>query len=449
MTQTDLTDLVSATLDGALAAGAEAADVMAVAGTSVSINVRGGALEEATREEGIDLSLRVLLGQRQAIVSVSDTTPETLREMAERALAMAREAPEDPSLGLADVTQLAATTDIAALDLYDPADEPDPAALQAAAAEAEAAALGVAGVAQTQAADASFSQQEVRLAASNGFGATLRRTASSLSCVAISGEGTQMERDYDGDTRVYRSDMRSSEDIGRAAGTRAVERAGARKPPTGAFPVLYDERISSSLVGHVLSAINGAAVARGASFLRDSEGELILPETLSITEDPHRKRMLGSRLFDAEGLPTQVRHWVENGRLKGFVTDLGTARKLGRDSTANASRGTHGGPSPSVTNIALTQGSQSRADLIRDMGTGLLITSMIGMTINPNTGDYSRGAAGFWIENGEICYPVNECTVAGNLRDMMRQMTPANDARTHLSRVVPSLLVEGMTLAGA
>jgi PmbA protein len=240
----------------------------------------------------------------------------------------------------------------------------------------------------------------------------------------------------------------SPEEVGRIAAERTIARAGARKPPTGSFPVIFDERIASGLIGHLLSAINGTSIARGSSWLRDAMGQQVLPETLTITEDPLRPRTSGSRPFDAEGLPTVRRNIVENGILQSWTLDLATARQLGLQSTANASRGTSAPPSPSVSNIALTQGAQSREDLIRDIGTGLLVTSMIGSSINPTTGDYSRGASGFWIENGAISYPVNECTLAGNLRDMLRTLVPANDARPHLSRVVPSLLVTGLTLAG-
>ncbi len=212
--------------------------------------------------------------------------------------------------------------------------------------------------------------------------------------------------------------------------------------------MLFDERVSSTLIGHLLVAANGASVARGASWLRDAHGAQVLPKGISLHEDPHRLRASGSRPFDAEGLPTRARDIVADGVLTGWTLDLSTGRKLGMASTGNATRGTSSGPSPSTWNVALTQGDHTRDDLIRDMGTGLLVTSMIGSTINPNTGDYSRGAAGLWIENGEIAYPVNECTIAGNLRDMLLRIIPANDARTHLSRVVPSLLVSGMTLAG-
>ncbi|MDP5346890.1 MAG: TldD/PmbA family protein, partial [Paracoccaceae bacterium] len=248
--------------------------------------------------------------------------------------------------------------------------------------------------------------------------------------------------------RIFQADLRSPEDIGQSAGRRAVERQGARKPKTGTYPVLFDERISSSLIGHLLAASNGSAIARGSSWLLGALGQPVLPDHLSLIEDPLRPRATASRPFDAEGLPTQRRAIVQDGILTGWTLDLATARKLGMQSTANAARGASAPPSPSNWNVALTQGSASRDDLIRDMGTGLLVTSMIGSTINPNTGDYSRGASGLWIENGQIAYPVNECTIAGNLRDMLRRIIPANDARLHLSRVVPSLLVEGMTLAG-
>lgn len=443
-----LSGLTQQLLDYAKRAGADQADAIAVDGTSVSIDVRAGALEHADRSEGVDIGLRVMVGQRQACVSSSDTKPDTLLQMAERAIAMAKEAPEDPHAGLADPAQLAAMTDNSALELHDPSDEPDPAALQDAAARAEAAALSHADISQVQSASAGYSHTRVHLSGTNGFSAGYTRTSNGLSCVAISGEGSQMERDYDYDSRIFRADLRDAHDIGIRAAARAVERTNARKPKTGAYPVLFDERIASALVGHLLQAVSGAAIARGSSWLRDALGEQVLPKGLSIIEDPHRIRTASSRMFDAEGLATSRRAIVDDGVLQGWTLDLANARKLGMQSTANAVRGTSAPPSPSLTNVALTQGDQSRADLIAQMGTGLLVTSMIGSTINPNTGDYSRGASGFWIENGEITHAINECTVAGNLRDMLMRITPANDAQTHLSTVVPSLLVEGLTLAG-
>jgi PmbA protein len=361
---------------------------------------------------------------------------------------MAKEAPEDPFAGLADPSQLTTNIQTETLELFDPSDEPDPAALQEDATRAEAAALRNAGVSQVQSSSAGYGRRRIHLAATNGFSAGYARSDRGLSCVAISGTGAGMERDYDYDSRVFQADLRDADEIGRIAAERAVERIGAKKPKTGAYPVLFDERVATALIGSLLQATNGMMIARGSSWLRDAIGEQVLPDHLSIIEDPHRARVTGSRLFDAEGLATSRRAIVDNGVLTGWTLDLATARKLGLDSTANAARGTSSPPSPSLTNVSLTQGHQTREELIKEMGTGLLVTSMIGSTINPNTGDYSRGAAGFWIENGEITYPVNECTVAGNLRDMLKTVIPANDGRTHLSRVVPSLLVSGLTLAG-
>lgn len=444
-----LSDFTHALLAAAKRAGADAADAMAVDATSLSIDVRAGALEHAERSEGTEIGLRVLVGQRQATISASDTRPETIDTLAERAVAMARLAPEDPYAGLADANQLAQNTDMTALDLCEDADDPSPDTLQEAAAAAEASALEHDGISQVQASSAGYSRSTAHLSASNGFDGGYTRSSHGLSCVAIAGTGADMERDYDGDSRIYRTDLRNADEIGASAATRALARIDARKPPTGAFPVLFDERISSSLIGHLLAASNGSSVARGASWLRDAMGEQVLPEGLDLVEDPHRVRISGSRLFDGEGLATAPRHIIKDGILQGWTLDLATARKLGMTSTANAARGIAGSPSPSTWNVALSQGSATRDELLRDMGTGLLITSMIGSTINPNTGDYSRGAAGHWVENGEITYAVNECTVAGNLRDMLKSIVPANDARTHLTRVVPSLLVEGMTLAGS
>lgn len=445
----DLPALTEALLSAATRAGADGADALASDGRAVQIGVRGGALEEAERSEGVDLGLRVFVGQRQACVSASDISERTMAEMAERAVAMAREAPEDPYIGLATPDQLARARDAEGLEKADATDEPSAAELQEDARRAEAAAMEVSGISQVESASASYSSTAIHLAATNGFSGGYARTDRSIVCVAITGEGTGMERDYAFDSRIFQGDLKSPESIGLLAAERTLARAGAKQPPTGAFPVLFDERISSGLIGHLLSASNGGAVARGASWLRDALGQQVLPKGMSVIEDPHRARASASRLFDAEGLPTQRRAIVEDGILTGWTLDLANARKLGMQSTASASRGPSAPPSPSVTNIDLTQGDATRADLIRDMGTGLLITSMMGSSINATTGDYSRGASGFWVENGEITYPVNECTIAGNLRDMLMTLVAANDAQAHLSRRVPSLLVEGLTLAGA
>lgn len=446
MTQS-LETLTTALLQAAKTAGADTADALAVDGTSVSIDVLNGALEHAERSEGIDIGLRVMIGQRQACVSASDTSTETIETMAQRAVAMAQVAPIDDSIGLADTSQLATDWDAAALELYDPTSEPDPATLQENARRAEAAALAVDGISMVQSASSGYGQRRIQFATSNGFSGGYRRSSISTSCVAITGSGADMERDYYGDGRIFASDLESPEYIGQIAAKRTLERANPRKTKSGAYPVLFDERVSGSLIGHLLAAINGASIVRGSSWLRDAMGEQILPNGLSLIEDPLRPRAGSSKPFDGEGLPTAARTILDNGTLTGWTLDLASARKLGLQSTANAARGTASPPSPSSGNMALTQGPKSPTELLADMGTGLLVTSMIGSSINATTGDYSRGAAGFWVENGEVQYPVNECTIAGNLRDMLATLIPANDARAHLSRVVPSLLIEGLILA--
>ncbi|MBU2992177.1 TldD/PmbA family protein [Octadecabacter sp. 1_MG-2023] len=448
MTQS-LADLTHRLIEAAKAAGADTADALAVAGTSVSIDVRSGVLEEAQRAEGTDVGLRVFVGQRSANVSASDTSERTIAEMAQRAVAMAAEAPEDPHAGIADPSQLATDLDVSRLDLVDHGPEPTPEWLQEQARIAEEAAQSVDGVAQVQTASAGYGRRQVHLATSNGFSAGSQSTGHSISAVAIAGSGSGMERDYDHDSRIHLSDMRAADDIGRIAGERAVARHGARKPQTGTYPVLFDERIAGSLIGHLLSASNGAAIARGSSWLLGKNGERVLPEGMDLIETPHRPRVAGSRLFDGEGLPTAQRKIIDDGVLTGWTLDLATGRKLGLPSTGSASRGTSGPPSPTVSHLELTPGKASPDEIIRDMGTGLLITSMIGSTINPNTGDYSRGASGFWIENGEIAYPINECTVAGNLHDMLARIIPSNDGRAHMGRIIPSLMIDEMTLAGA
>ncbi|MDH2326645.1 TldD/PmbA family protein [Cereibacter sp. SYSU M97828] len=442
-----LEDLGQRLLDAAKRAGAESADAIAIRGASVSLDLRAGALEQAERSEGTELGLRVLIGGRQACVSVSDISDRSLEAVAERAVAMAREAPADPHAGLADPSQLAAAWDVAALQIADDTAEPSPAALEQDARLAESGAMVLHGITQVEA-SASYSRRSVHLVASNGFSGGYARTSRFVSAVAFTGTGMGMERDWAAESRIFQSDLPEAVGVGGLAAERALARAGARKPRTGSFPVLFDERIASTLIGHLLSAVNGSSVARGSSWLRDALGQPVLPAGLSLVEDPLRVRAAASRPFDAEGLAAKPRTIVDCGVLTGWTLDLANARKLGMESTASASRGTMGPPSPGVSNIDLLGGTATKADLIAQMGTGLVVTSLIGSTINPTTGDYSRGASGYWVQNGEVQYAVNECTIAGNLRDMLLRIVAANDARAHLSTRIPSLLVEGMTLAG-
>lgn len=299
-----LSDLSHALLDAARMAGAESADALAVAGTAVSIEIRKGALETAERSEGVEIGLRVLIGRRQACVSASDTSVATITALAERAVAMAREAPEDATAGLAEASQLASAWDVGALDLADPAGEPGAAVLEASARAVEAAALEASGITQVEA-SAAYSQRALHLAATNGFSGGYGRTSTSLSAVAFTGQGTDMQRDYAGEGRIYASDMPSAVEIGRLAAERTLARVGSVKPKTGTFAVVYDERVAASLVGHLLSAINGSSIARGSSWARDLLGKQVLPAGLSLIEDPHRSRIGSSRPFDGEGLATR------------------------------------------------------------------------------------------------------------------------------------------------
>lgn len=436
-------------VDAGLAAGASEADAIAARGDAVSVTIRDGALEAAERADAIEIGLRVLVGGRQAIVSAADARPETLAEMAERAVAMAREAPVDDMLGLAEPGQLALDRDMTRLEPSDPEPGPSPQALEARALAAEAAARHPPGIRQVEAASASFSRSGQWLCASNGFSGGQRHSMHGLSVVAITGEGTGMERDWAAESRIVLADMPAPEAIGAEAAARTLARAGARRPPTGPVPVLFDERISASLIGHVLAAINGRAIVRGASWLRDAMETQILPEAMSLTELPHRPRHAASRLFDAEGLPTRSREVIRDGVLTGWLLDLASARRLGLTPTGNAMRGAGGPVSPGVSNVVLTPGTATRDALIAQMGRGLVVTGFLGASINATTGDYSRGVSGFWVEGGRIAWPVNECTIAGNLREFLPRMIAANDARPFRSLSVPSLLVEGLTVAGA
>lgn len=443
----DLSTIAEALLSAARKAGADAADAMAYRGDSVSIETTGGKLEHAERAEATEAGLRVILGQKQASIASSDLSADGIAEMASRAMAMAEVAPDDPYCGLADRDQLCGDADESALDMADPA-EPVPADLQAASLAGEAAAREVPGVSQIEVAGAAWSATDIFLAGTNGFQGGYRRSSWANWTVAISGEGLEMERDYCDEARTHLEDLPDPALTGKTAGERAVARFGARKPPTGTYPVIYDQRIAASLIGHLVSAINGARIARGSSWLKDALGSVVLPEGLDLEENPQKVRGSRSKPFDAEGLQVAHRKVVDKGVLTSWTLDLATARQLGLESTGNAARNPGGVPSPALTNLSLTQGEKPRDDLVADIGDGLLVTSLIGSTISETTGDYSRGASGFWVENGQIAYPVNECTIAGNLRSMLKQIIPANDARPHLSRAVPSLLVPQMTIAG-
>ncbi|MBR0680991.1 TldD/PmbA family protein [Roseomonas eburnea] len=435
-----LQDLIAA----AKRAGADAADALLVASASLSVRRRLGQIEQLERSEGCDLGLRVFLGQRQAIVSSTDPDPKGFAALAERAVAMARVVPEDPFGGL----PTAVATPPRDLDLTD-AVEPSAQDLLARAAAAEEAALAVPGVTNSDGADASWGRYDIALAASNGFAGGYARTSHAISATALAGSGTAMERDYDWSSTVHLADLDDPVAIGRRAGEQAVRRLNPTRPKTTRLPVVFDPRVAGSLLGHLAGAINGAAVARGTSFLKDRMGQQVLAAGLTVRDDPLRRRGLRSRPFDGEGMPGEGRAIVADGVLTTWLLDWRSARQLGLASTGHASRGAGGPPGPAPTNLWLEPGGLTPAALMADIAEGLYVTDLIGMGVNGLTGDYSRGAAGFMIRNGQLAEPVSEVTIAGNLREMFLNMAPADDLVFRRGTDSPTVRVDGLTLAGA
>ena len=440
-------ELLQALIHKARAAGADAADALLVDQASLSVAWRLGKPEKVERSESGDVGLRVFIGKRQAMVSSSDRGTEALEDLVARAVAMARIVPEDPFCGLAEPGQLA--RDMPALDVFDAA-EPAPEVLVDWASRAEDSARAVPGVTNSEGAEAGWSSSRVVLAASNGFTHSYRMSRSQISVSVLAGDAVQgMERDYDYAQAVYFSDLRQPEDVGHSAGHRTVRRLGARKARTARVPVVLDPRVSAGVIGHLAGAINGASIARGTSFLKDRLGQPVLPRGLNVIDDPHRPRGLRSKPCDGEGVANRRRFIVEDGVLTTWILDLRSARQLSLQTTGHASRGTSAPPSPSATNLWLEPGQVTVAEMISDIPQGFYVTELFGMGVNGVTGDYSRGAAGFWIDGGEIAYPVNEVTVAGNLKDMLLNLTPANDLVFRYGVDAPTLRIDGMTIAGS
>jgi PmbA protein len=439
-----LTDIAERLTAAARLAGADAADALAVRSVSLSVEVREGEVEESERSEGDDIGLRVFIGQRQAVVSSNDVKTD-VAALAERAVAMARAAPEDPFAGLAAPAQLA--RDMPDLDLLDP-DLPSVAMLEERAKQAEAAALGMEGVTKSGGASASAGIGGMVLLTSTGFRGAYVSSGHSVSMTAIAGDGTAMESDYDYSYALHRSDLEPAEKVGRTAAERAVERLHPRKVDTKQAPVIFDRRVAGSLVGHLASAINGSAIARKTSFLKDKMGKRLFKPGINVIDDPLRRRGLRSRPFDAEGIGCETLAVVQDGMLASWFLDCATARELGLTTTGHAQRGVSSTPSPGASNLYLTPGGDSPQALIDDVRDGFYVTSFIGSGVNQVTGDYSRGASGFWIENGKRKFAVSEVTVAGNLIDMFAALTPANDLEFRFGINAPTLRVEGLTVAG-
>lgn len=436
----------AAAIDLALRAGADAADAVAIASSSEDTQVRLGRLEDVGRSESEDLGLRVFVGRRSASIHATDTSDAALRELATRAVTMARAAPEDEFAGLAP-QDLLATGPYPDLDLAD-AVEPGPQALREMALAAEDAARAVKGVSNSAGSSASFARVTVALATSHGFSGGYSGTSIGVGTSVIAGEGARMQRDYKQRSTRHMADLPSPEAIGREAGERAVARLDPGRMPSRPMPVVFDPRVGGSLMGHLLGAIAAPQIARRASFLLDRQDEELFAPDIRIVEDPHRRRGPRSRPFDGEGLPTAPRVLVEQGKITGWLTNAASAHQLGIGLTGHAARGASGAPGVDVSNVRLEAGAVSVADLIADIGDGVLVTELIGMGVNPVTGDYSRGASGFRIENGQVTGPVAEFTVAGNLIEMFRRMRAANDLEIYRGVDVPTLRIDGMTVAG-
>ena len=438
--------ILAAVLAAAKKAGADAADALFVEGVSSSVSYRLGKLEDVERAESSDLGLRVFVGNRVAIVSSTDFSADALAALPARAVTMARLAPEDKYAGLAPTDRLA--RDIPALDLED-AGEPSAERLVELARDVEGAALAVKGVTNSEGGGASFSRSAVALATSTGFYGRYAGTSHGIGVAVLAGIGTGMERDYDHASTRHASDLRSAQDIGRTAGEKAVRRLNPRSMKSQSVPVVFHPDEAAGLLGHFAGAISGAAIARGVSFLKDKMGAGIFAPGITIIDDPHRVRGLRSKPFDGEGVANMRRALIDDGKLTSWLLDCASARQLGLATTGHAARGTGGPPSPSITNLYLAAGKASVQELIGDIKQGFYVTELMGMGVNGVTGDYSRGAAGFWIENGEIAFPVAEVTIAGNLIDMYARLTPASDLAFRHGTNAPTVRIDGMTLAGA
>jgi PmbA protein len=428
-------------------AGADAADAVFAADASTQVSVRLGRLEDVGRSEGAELGLRVFVGPRSASVATSDLAPASLDAAVERAVAMAREAPEDPWAGLAPADRLL-HGGAPHLDLDD-GGEASPDGLRELALEAEDAARAVAGVTNSEGGGASAGRQVWALATSAGFAQAYATTGYGLSASVLAGEGGAMQRDYAHHSTRKQRDLEAAAEIGRRAGERAVARVNPGRIASGAMPVIFDPRVGPSLLGHLIGAIGGQAIARKTSFLLDALGTQVFGDRISIHDDPHRPHGLRSRPFDGEGLPVSPMAIVEAGMLETWLLDSASARQLGLEPTGHAARGVGGAPGVSTGNLYMAAGDVPVETLIADVGEGVYVTELIGHGVNGVTGDYSRGAAGFRIAGGEIVGPVAEFTVAGNLVEMFRRITPANDLHFRYGINTPTLRVDGMTVASA
>ena len=428
--------------------GATSAEALVTKNKSLSIEVKNQKLEKIETSETIGLGVRLFINSQSACASISSTNENSINEMVSRAISMAKHSTPDNFSLPAERNEISPAWNAKSLKLLDKKYENlNFEKLKNLTLDVEQAALAVKGISQCEGAGFGANMSDFNLATSNGFSGGYKRTDFQLFCSAIAGEGSAMERDYALESRAFLTDLPDALSIGELAGNRAIERLEPRKPITGSYPILFDQRVSKSLIAHLTSAINGVAISRGSSWLLHSLGKKILSDNLTLLEDPTRQKIAGSRPFDGEGLIARPKALIKNGILKQYVLDLRSARKLNLKPTGNAYRYMSSAPQPGVGNLELLGGRQSRQELIQNINKGVLITSLLGSTINQNTGDYSRGASGFWIENGEVAFPINGFTIAGNLKDMLANIVASTDGKSYMSKVIPSLLVEKMIVA--
>lgn len=444
----DERDRLVSLISAARRAGADRADALVVSSRSVSSMCRRGVPEGLEHSETIQLGLRVFVGRRAANVSATALDPERFEALAQQAVAMARVVPEDMHASSVS-PERQGSHDLAALDLVDPTPAPDLDRLLERAREAEETALGYAGITNTNGASAGYGRVEIMLAESSGFFGQYAQTSHSAGVSVLAGDGPGMQRDYAGHSARYLTDLDTPAQLGREAAERVLARLNPVKPRTGTFPVVFDKRVSSSLLGHLAGAINGASIARGTSFLSGHRGKAILPKGLSVTDDPTRRRGLRSKPFDAEGFLAGPVAFVENGVLQDWILDSRSATQLGLANNGRASRSVGGPPSPAVSNFFLTGGTGTRDALIEDIAEGIYITEMMGSSINGLTGDYSRGASGFMIRHGALAEPVAELTIAGNLIQMFASLRAADDLDFRNGVDAPTLRIDAMSVAGS
>ncbi len=442
-------DIMNLLIDSAITNGATSADCVLSKSRGVSITRRLGKDENIQRYEDFDTGLRVFVDNKISSISTNENSEEALKEVAKRAVEMAKIAPEDKYSFIAskEMLQNCPIQDNIFIDSYDSV-EPSIDLLRDRASEVEDIALSVKGITNSDGADSSWGEGETLLMTSNGFFGSTKKSNHSVSVVVIAEKNGKMERDYDYSSKVYGEDLKDGKIIGNEAAKKTLARIGAKKPVTGQYPVIFDPRVSRSIASHFASAINGSSIARKTSFLKDSLNSKIANELITLIDDPFLERGLGSRLFDAEGLGTSKHVLIEDGVLKNWLLDLSSARQLNMLPTANAKRGISGPPVPGTTNLTLLPGEASPESIISSINNGFYVTDMIGSSVSLVTGDYSRGASGFWIKNGELSTPITEATIAGNLKDMFKTLKPANDLVYSHSVNCPTILIEGMTIAG-